>query len=117
MSLAQLLNRPVTIISRSDSGETDELGNEIPTETAIETVGELQQRQRDEPGAQGEFSETTWLLVLPTGTEIDTGDAVVIDGRIYELVGDPWAARNPRTQTESHVEATVRRAAGEEAGS
>jgi hypothetical protein len=118
MSLATLLNRPVTIVRRSASGDTDPYGNEIEAETSTETVGELQQQQRTEPGAQGELSQTNWLLILPAGTEIGTADAIIVNGQEYEMVGDPWPARNPRTHEQSHVECTVRRTAGsEETGS
>ena len=119
MPLAQLLNRPCTITRRSQSAETDEYGNAVPTEDVAATVCELQQRQRDESADQGEVSDTEWLLVLPAGTAIRTGDSVSIDGEDFELVGDPWSARNPRTGLESHIEATLRRTAGtdEEVGS
>lgn len=116
MSLAALLNRPLTIIQRSDAGAEDEYGNPVPTEAAVEVVGELQQIRRDEPGDQGEMSRTDWLLILPAGTSIDTGDAVICDGFIYEVVGDAERLRNPRTQEFSHVECTLRRT-GSEGGS
>lgn len=102
------------MIHRDPSGSTDDYGNEIPAETSEETVCELQQRSREEQPDQGELGDSLWLLVLPAATEIDTGDAVVVDGYRFELVGPPWTVRNPRTRTVSHVEATVRRAAGEE---
>lgn len=116
MTLTALLNRPVTLIARAASGDDDEYGNDKPDETLTATVCELQQRVRDEPdggqGAAGEISRTDWLLILPAGTPARTGDAAFIDGQIYELVGDPWIARNPRTQQVSHIECTVRRTAG-----
>lgn len=113
--LSNLLNRRCTIITRTASGDEDDYGNDLPGETVTETVCEIQQRQRDEPGDQGELSVTGWLLILPAGTLIRTGDSVVIDGgHEYEVVGDPWPLRNPRTQQESHIEASVRRTAGDE---
>lgn len=117
MSLASLLNRPMVVINRSDDGDTDEYGNAIPTETLVETVGELQQAQRTEPGDAGETSDSRWLLVLPAGTVVNTGDAVIVDGEVFEVVGAPWPARNPRTQITHHIEATLRRTAGDEGGS
>lgn len=112
MSLADLLNRPVTVLQRSTGDDVvDEYGNAIADTVTIETVGELQQCRRDEPAGAGELSVSDWLLVLPAATLIRTGDAVVVDGQVYELVGDPWIARNPRTQTVSHIECTVRRTA------
>ena len=117
MPLSTLLNRPCTIIRRSESEDLDAHFNPILEEVEVQTVCELQQQRRDEPGDHGELSDTRWLLILPAGTAIDTGDGVVVDGDTYEMVGDPWPARNPRTQEESHIEATLRRTAGEETGS
>lgn len=115
--LSTLINRPCTIIRRHEGTTRDAHGNLIPDEEEVETVCELQQRQRSEGDDAGELSDTRWMLFLPAGTEIDTGDGVVVDGQTFEMVGDPWNARNPRTQQESHIEATVRRTAGEETGS
>lgn len=99
----------MTIVRRTAGATIDEFGNLINTEVVEAVVGELQQQRRTEPLAEGELSDTIWMLFLPAGTQLSTGDAIVCDGHIYELVGDPWEARNPRTQTASHVEATVRR--------
>lgn len=109
--LSTLLNLPCTILRRTSSGE-DAYGNTEKTDVAVETLCELQQTSRDEPDGQGELGVTTWLLVLPAGTIVETGDAVVVDGHTYELVGPPWHARNPRTGLASHIEATVKRTVG-----
>jgi hypothetical protein len=116
--LASLINRKCTIFRRSPSGSSDDYGNAIKTETAVETLCEIQQRSRDERDDQGELSDTLWNAYFPAGTALRTGDEVRVDGIGYfELVGDPWPARNPRTQAESHLEATLRRTAGDEEGS
>jgi hypothetical protein len=83
----------------------------------VQTVGELQQQHRAEPDAAGELSDSTWLLILPAGETIKTGDGVIAGGQVYELIGDPWHARNPRTQEPSHIECTLRRTAADEDGS
>lgn len=114
MALINLLNRPValTIRRRPSDPELDEYGNEIPDEQLVQTVCELQQTRRSEPGGEGELSQTDWLLILPAGTLARTGDTAIVDDQEYELIGDPWIARNPRTQVISHIECTVRRTAG-----
>lgn len=115
MSVAALINRPCTVTRRADSGEADDYGNPIQGDTDVATVCELQkfaQPNREEPGTEGELSDTLWTLFLPAGTVIRTGDAVTVDGDAYEMVGDPWHVRNPTTGVESHVEATVRRTTG-----
>ena len=113
MPLASMLNRTCTIIRRSESGSTDRYGNDIPSEDLIPSVCEVQQQRRTEDRERGEASEADWLGIFPAGTDLDTGDAVEVDGLgTFEMVGAPWPARNPRTQAESHVEATLRMTAG-----
>lgn len=114
MTLAQMINTPCTILRRSASGSRNKYGGKSKVDTPVETVCELQQRRRDEQGDQGELSDTFYLAIFPAGTEIRTGDGLVVAGHEYEMIGDPWRARNPRTQAESHIEATVRRTAGDE---
>jgi len=119
MSLTALFTRSVTIVRRSDTGAIDEYGGDIPTETLVDVLGEIQQTRRSEPGAEGELSDAEWTLFLPTGTEIRTGDSVIYGGHVFEVAGQPWDATTGSASMH-HVEATLRRTAGagdEEAGS
>lgn len=108
MSLTDLINRPCTVTRRTASTDEDKYGNKRQAEANVETVCEVQQRRRDEPDGHGEFSESDWLLFFLPDVELDTGDFVTVDGTEYELLGRPWRARNPRTRTVEHVEATAR---------
>jgi hypothetical protein len=113
--IADLITTPCTLRLRSESGVEDDYGNDVPTETTVETVCELQKqirRSSEEPEGQGEISDTLWALFLPAGTDVDTSDVVEVDGEMYEMVGEPWPVRHPITGVESHVEASVRRVAG-----
>jgi hypothetical protein len=110
--LANRLRRQVTIQHHTESGELDVYGNDIPTVVEVNTVGELQQKSRDEAGDA--LSQTDWRLYLPAQTPIDTNDVVLVDGEAFEVVGDPWQAFNPRTGDYEHVEVSLRRTSGEE---
>lgn len=101
-----LIRTPCTIIRRSDVGDVDEDNNEIPGETPVETLCNLQQVRRDEPASEGELSVTAWNCYFPAGTELTTADAVEIEGHLYELAGDPWDA-NQGSAAVNHVEATL----------
>lgn len=114
MTVTDLMTRTCTITRRSESGTFDDFGNDIPEETTESVLCELQQVARQEPGDLGEISDTRWTLFLPEGTDIRTGDAVTVSGVTYELIGDPWDARNPRTTLESHIECTLRKTGGAE---
>lgn len=115
---ADLLNRECVITQRSFDGAEDRDGNITATVTTATTVCELQQQHRAEtvgtrnqgaPPDRGEVAVSDWLLIVPAGTDLRHVDSVTVDGETFELIGEPWAARNPRTATESHIEATVRR--------
>lgn len=108
--LADLMNRTCSVVRRYPSGTEDDYGNEIPGETTTVTVCEFQQRQRSED--EEVVSEEQWLVILPAATNIDTADVLIVDEVEYELVGQPWPARNPRTKEVSHIEATVVRTSG-----
>lgn len=111
--IEDLINRPCTIVRRSGGAE-DAYGNIIPVETTEETVFELQERQRTELQAQGEVAKSDWLGVFLAETDLDSSDSVVDNetGQEFELVGQPWPVRDPLTQEESHVEASLQRVAG-----
>lgn len=119
MSLQTLINRPCRIVRRIESGDTDDYGNDVPDVEEREAVCELQQVQRSEPGALGEISATEWLIFLLPSESLHTGDAIIVDDETYEITGEPWRARNPRTQLVQHIEATAKRVvgAGDEVGS
>lgn len=110
MSITRLLNRPCTIVNHDKTGEEDKYGDPITEPIEIQTVCELQQRDRDEH--DDAIADSSWLLVLPAGTDVRSTSSVKVDGVTYELVGEPWPARNPRTQAESQIECAVRRSEG-----
>lgn len=118
MSIATLVNRPCVLLYRTEDGGEDAYGNEIPTVSRVEAVCEIQQDRREERGNAGEVSDTRWTGYFLPGVELRTADAVEVEGiGTFELVGDPWPARNPRTQAEQHVEASLRLVRGAEEAS
>jgi hypothetical protein len=111
--LSNLLNRSCQIVRRGLSGVEDDYGNEIAGETVVSTVCELQQDMAVEITGHEDLSRTRWRCFFPADTDIDGTDRVIIDAERYEIDGDPWSVRNPRTQQMSHVEAHLIRVSGE----
>lgn len=111
----ELINRPCTLLLRN-SGRRDAHGVPIQTETAVETVCELQQYSATEL-SETEISDTRWRLFLKPDEVFRTGDAVVVDGEVYETYGEPWKVWDPFEQRFDHIECIVRRTAGDEEGS
>jgi hypothetical protein len=104
MSIAMLMNRPVTLLHR-EPGDPDEYGDPVNVETEQATTCELQLI-----GAREELNDnvqvTTWRVFLPADAPASGWDAVRLeDGRTLELTGEAWQARNPRTREVHHVEA------------
>lgn len=124
MTLSQLLNRPCTISHRTAGEGEDRYGNPKSSVEEIETVCEIQESKRSlsgrssEHGEGGEVSDADWVGIFPAGTPLGAADTVRVDGLgDLQVVGEPWPARNPRTQVISHVEVPLRRTAGGEEGS
>lgn len=105
-----MMQTPCTILRRSGE-EEEEFGKPGGEVEEVETVCALQQQRRTEHAESGEISDTLWNLYLPHGTEIDTGDAVRVAGREYEVIGEPWSAEEG-SRTVWHVEGTCRRTEG-----
>jgi hypothetical protein len=110
MSATRMMTTDCTILRREE-GEEEEFGKPAGPPEEVKSRCALQQRRRSEHDEGGELSDTLWDLLLPSGTTIGTGDSVRVEGREYELVGEPWDAQEG-SRSLWHVAATVRRTAG-----
>jgi hypothetical protein len=107
MSLATLLVRDVDVITAGTV--TDVYGDPQPdwtTATEISTVGWLAQASSIEVLDGRDATSSTLTLTLPAGTPVTARDRVRIDGRLYELDGEPNSAWTPRG--EHHIETALR---------
>jgi hypothetical protein len=112
MSIAQMIRTPCVIVRRVDSGEEDELGNSIREPTRTETFCELQQQGASSfrHESDDQVSDTRWVLYLLPEEEVGVADTIEVeDDGEFEVYGEPWVARNARTQRASHIEVAVRR--------
>lgn len=111
MDITRLLTLTATITHVAQTGAVDTYGNPTEQTSTSTAAAELQQTARDEQDRDANIGEQTWLLLLAPTATIDATDRVTVSGVTYEVVGPPWLARNPRTGANSHIEATVRKAA------
>lgn len=108
MSLASLLNQPLTIERRSTTG-MDAYGNEVTGITATEeTEGYVEQRDATEITIGRETYTTDWLVVLKPGTAIAGRDRILYGSHVLEVVGQPHRTWNPRERAEGQVECRCR---------
>jgi hypothetical protein len=107
MNIERLINQPCTIIRRSASEVEDELGDEVAGTQEVAAVCALQQRSRAEDSDQ--LSTSSYLAAFRADEDIDTDDALVVEGVHYEFAGEPHVVFNPRRQQVSHIEATMER--------
>jgi len=105
--LLSMLDRPCTIISRSQTGPVDRYNQPTWEETTTTTVWYVEQIQAREVTEGRTTGIATHLGVWPSGTIIDDSDKVSSDGVTYEVLGPPWPVWEPGAGA-SHVEATVR---------
>lgn len=111
MSLLELMSVPCELLSRyPDPGQTDPYGNPVQTETRTPSLCEIQQVSATEDHGDA-VESNTWRLFLPPDVPVRGWDAIELSGTgwRYEIEGDGWEVRNPRTGLVTHIEATVRR--------
>jgi hypothetical protein len=105
-TLLSMLDRPCTIIGRSQTGPVDRYNQPTWVETTVDTVCYIEQTDTREVTDGRTTGIATHLGVFPSGTEVDDSDKVTVDVT-YEVLGPPWRVWEPGTG-ESHVETNLR---------
>lgn len=107
MSLAKLINQPVSIIK--NGAATDRYGNTIPSDVAtVLTVGYLEQEASVETLDDRDVSVSSFVAYFPAGTDVNALDRVVFGTQTFQIDGEPWIVYNPRIQQTSHVRAKLK---------
>jgi hypothetical protein len=111
MSTPYIGRQAVTIVRRSD-GPPDALGvpTVVETETAV-TGCSVQPLSTAEDISDVDQVITRWRLYAPAGITVTATDAVIADGTLFSVDGDPqtWPGLNG---TPHHTECYLRRATG-----
>lgn len=103
--------QPITLVKRV-KGAPDSFGNDTWTTTTTAVVGAFAPVASVEL-VQGQDVITTQPTVyLPAGTDVSALDAVQIDGKQYEVDGDPHNWVNPYTGWHAGLEVRLRRVTG-----
>jgi len=110
VNVARLLRIDCTVTHVTvDEDDRDEMGN--PTEVTTTTTYKgwhWQSTSREETGnAETVQDEHNLALELAAAGNVDAGDRVEIDGITWEIDGEPWQARNPRTLRLEYVQAKI----------
>lgn len=110
MPVSRRLHQPCTIRYWSQ-GPPDARNDPSDDWTEVETRCQMQQRGRQELGAVGQLSDTTWLVTFaPDEQPPRSVDQLIVSGTTYEFRGDSWPAHSLAGGLD-HIEATVARAA------
>lgn len=113
MSFAGLLNQPLTIQHRSDTGPTDDYGNLAPGTTSVdETTGYVEQTEAQEITVDRQTYRTDWRVFLAAGVSVDASDRIVYGSRTFEVIGSPHEVWNPRSRVVHHIEVRAREVTG-----
>lgn len=103
-----LINQACSVILREEDDET-EYGVPSRETSTLTTVCYLEQSRSTEEAAAGEASESDYLAVFKADEEdLTPASQLVVGGRVYEFVSEPWTVYDPELQANSHIEATVR---------
>lgn len=115
MRAARLLVQDVTVVSVTQTGDPDEMGDptEETTSTTYRRAGYAWQTSRDDRTINANTQVEEWRAVLHRRLLglVDGTDRLEIEGIEFELDGPPWPARNPRTSRIEFLEVTLRRTA------
>jgi len=105
MSLARLMNQPLTI-QKVGGSAVDEYGNAKPGALGapVATVGYLEQKQTVETLNDRDTVVSTWVAYLPATTDISAFDRINFQSQSFEVNGEPWHVYNPRSQAVSHLQ-------------
>ena len=108
MSLARLLNQPLTIQTMGGT-TTDEYGNTIPSPVGspIAGFGLLDQSSTVEYLNDRQTVVTKWKAFLPVGTAVGPMDYINFESQKFQVDGVPWPVYNPRTKQVSHIECVL----------
>ena len=105
--LLSMLDRPCTIIGRSQTGPVDRYNEPTWLETSEPTVCYIEQTDTREITVGRNTGIATHLGVLPSGTVIDDSDRIEVGSTTYEVLGPPARLWEPELG-ESHVEVALR---------
>ena len=100
--LSRLFNQPCSLVTRVP-GPPDPYGDPTWVETVTESRCYAEQATASEPGDPN-YQAEEWRILLDADVPTDGLDAVVVDGKRFEVIGPPWRAFNPRTKTVWHTE-------------
>ncbi len=97
-----LLNRSISVRSRAVDVD-DEYNNQTTSDTVTPTLGAFWPSSSSD-NADGARTVETWSGLLPLDVDLETGDAVDVDGETFEVTGKPVRQYNPRSGAFSHWE-------------
>jgi hypothetical protein len=104
MSLARLLNQPLTV--QTVTTTLDDYGNAIPGPLGdpVAANGYLEQTGTLEYLSGRQMTVTSWTAYLSAGTSIHPMDYINREGQTFQVSGEPWHVYNPRTKAVHHIE-------------
>lgn len=108
MDPTALMDRTATLTRVVEAATRDEYNDVEHTETSSTVACWFHQRSMAEQTTFGQVAVGTAVFYLPAATVIGKADRLIFDGIVYEVVGEPKKAHNPRTGADSHIEAEVR---------
>lgn len=119
MDPSRLLRTPILVERVTQTGPPDEMGDPTEESTWLRFLGYVWQASSTETGSNGVIVTDQYQIALVRSANglIHAGDRIVASGELddlgvpvpdvgetYEVDGEPWPARNPRTQLIEYVQ-------------
>ena len=104
MSLARLMNQPLTVQTFA-STSVDAYGDEAKGfGVSVDTVGYLEQLSSVEFVNGRDTTVSQWRAYLPAVTVIGRLDRISFQSQLFQVDGEPHHVYNPRTRSVSHIQ-------------
>ena len=105
MSLANILNQPLTIQTMAAATTPDAYGNKKAATfgAPVAALGFLELMTSAEDLLNRDTTKTNWNCFLPKGTVIGHLDRINFGSQVFEVDGEPWTVWNPGRQKVSHI--------------
>lgn len=124
MRAARLLRQPVVLEHVDQDGDPDDMGDPEETKTWTLFRGYAWWDGASESTANEHISDGRWRFALEPSAadQVAAGDRLIVDGElddegnlvpdvgtVFEVYGEVWTAKNPRTLRVEYVHGALRR--------
>lgn len=107
--ISELMSKDM-VLRRRDKSQVGSDGRPAVSFVDVPVKGGVRFRSQVDGENGGMIVSSDWRLYFAPEVVVEPGDVVLIDGHVFEVVSEPFAAWNHRLGVVSHLEVRVREA-------